>query len=197
MAGAHQEVKLCVLGDSGVGKSSIVQRFVHNTFNPSVESTIGASFMTKCILVDDCTYKFNIWDTAGQERYRSLAPMYYRNAGAAVIVYDVTSQHTFQSVKGWIRELQLHGSSNVIMAIAGNKADLEGRREVTYKEAKDYARSVNAAFVETSALTAVNIHELFKEIANRLPKVISTGKPTHEIRLMDGDVKKKKCCSSG
>ncbi|XP_015920309.1 ras-related protein Rab-22A isoform X1 [Parasteatoda tepidariorum] len=196
MANAHQEIKLCVLGDSGVGKSSIVQRFVHNTFNPAVESTIGASFMTKCILVDDCTFKFNIWDTAGQERYRSLAPMYYRNAGAAVIVYDVTNRGTFQSVKGWIRELQLHGSSNVIMAIAGNKADLEGRREVTYKEAKEYARSVNAAFVETSALTAVNIHELFKEIANRLPKVISTGKPTHEIRLTEDSPKKRKCCSS-
>ncbi|XP_054707198.1 ras-related protein Rab-22A-like isoform X2 [Uloborus diversus] len=136
MAAIHHEVKLCVLGDSGVGKSSIVQRFVHNTFNPSVESTIGASFMTKCLLVDDCTFKFNIWDTAGQERYRSLAPMYYRNAGAAIIVYDVTSHSTFQSVKGWIRELQLHGSSDVVMAIAGNKADLDGRREVTYKAIK-------------------------------------------------------------
>lgn len=193
MAGIHHEVKLCVLGDSGVGKSSIVQRFVHNTFNPSVESTIGASFLTKCMLVDDSTYKFNIWDTAGQERYRSLAPMYYRNAGAAVIVYDVTSHSTFESVKGWIRELQLHGSSNVVMAIAGNKSDLEGRREVTYKEAKEYANSVNAAFVETSALTAVNIYELFKEIALKLPKKVPTEQPKHEIRLTDTK-KKTKCC---
>jgi len=193
MAGIQHEVKLCVLGDSGVGKSSIVQRFVHNTFNPSVESTIGASFMTKCMLVDECTYKFNIWDTAGQERYRSLAPMYYRNAGAAIIVYDVTSQLTFQSVKGWIRELQLHGSSNVVMAIAGNKSDLEGRREVTLKEARDYANTVNAAFVETSALTAVNIHELFKEIALKLPKKVAAERPTLEIHLSDTG-RKKKCC---
>ncbi|GFS35729.1 ras-related protein Rab-22A [Nephila pilipes] len=194
MSGNHQEVKLCVLGDSGVGKSCIVQRFVHNTFNPSVESTIGASFMTKCMLVDDSTYKFHIWDTAGQERYRSLAPMYYRNAGASVIVYDVINYTSFQSVKGWIRELQLHGPSNVIMAIAGNKADLSERREVSYKEAKEYADSVNAAFVETSALTAENINELFREIALRLPKRISPGAPSHEIRLTEKSGKKKKCC---
>lgn len=192
-AGIQCEVKLCVLGDSGVGKSSIVQRFVHNTFNPAVESTIGASFMTKCMLVEDCTYKFNIWDTAGQERYRSLAPMYYRNAGAAIIVYDVTSHSTFQSVKSWIRELQLHGSSNVVMAIAGNKSDLEGRREVTFRDARDYANSVNAAFVETSALTAINIHELFKEIALKLPKKVPAENTKHEIRLTDPP-KKKRCC---
>jgi len=119
--------------------------------------------------------------------------MYYRNAGAAIIVYDVTSHQTFQSVKGWIRELQLHGSSNVVMAIAGNKADLEGRREVTFKEARDYANSVNAAFVETSALTAVNIHELFREIAMKLPKKAPPEQPNLEIRLTD-TIKKKRCC---
>ncbi|KAG8191109.1 hypothetical protein JTE90_010033 [Oedothorax gibbosus] len=197
MSSYQQEVKLCVLGDSGVGKSCIVQRFVHNTFNPSVESTIGASFMTKCLVVDDSTYKFNIWDTAGQERYRSLAPMYYRNAGASIIVYDVTNYTSFQSVKGWIRELQLHGSSNVIMAIAGNKADLDGRREVPTKEAKDYADSVNAAFVETSALTAVNIHELFTQISLRLPRMRALNEPNHEIRLNEKSGKKKRCCNSG
>lgn len=93
------EVKVCILGDSGVGKSSLVQRFVHNTFSIANESTIGASFMTKTLIVNQKTVKLNIWDTAGQEKYRALAPMYYRGAAACVIVYDVTSAASFRSVQ--------------------------------------------------------------------------------------------------
>ncbi|XP_070386484.1 ras-related protein Rab-22A-like isoform X5 [Dermacentor albipictus] len=117
--------------DSGVGKSSILQRFVYNTFNSSAESTIGASFMMKNLVLHDRTFKFNIWDTAGQERYRALAPMYYRGAGAAVIVYDITSMESFNAVQSWVRELQLHGDPNIALGIAGNKCDLEDHREVS------------------------------------------------------------------
>ncbi|XP_075526823.1 ras-related protein Rab-22A-like isoform X2 [Dermacentor variabilis] len=116
--------------DSGVGKSSILQRFVYNTFNSSAESTIGASFMMKNLVLHDRTFKFNIWDTAGQERYRALAPMYYRGAGAAVIVYDITSMESFNAVQSWVRELQLHGDPNIALGIAGNKCDLEDHREL-------------------------------------------------------------------
>eukprot|EP00117_Sycon_ciliatum_P016546 scpid50791/ scgid3516/ Ras-related protein Rab-22A; Rab-14 len=87
-----REVKLCLLGDTGVGKTCLVLRFVTNTFNENSECTVGASFMTKSMVVDNKTIKFHIWDTAGQERYRGLAPMYYRGAAAAILVYDITNK---------------------------------------------------------------------------------------------------------
>uniref|UniRef100_T1IYH3 GPS domain-containing protein n=1 Tax=Strigamia maritima TaxID=126957 RepID=T1IYH3_STRMM len=159
---------VCIISDSGVGKSSIVQRFVHDTFTMDAESTIGASFMTKTLLVDDVTFKFQIWDTAGQERYRALAPMYYRGAGAAIIVYDVTQETTYQSVKTWVKELAAHGPRHIVIAIAGNKCDLEERREVKKRDSITFAESINALFIETSAKTAINVHVLFSEICKRL-----------------------------
>jgi len=193
---AVHEVKLCLIGDSGVGKSSIVQRFVHDTFNVDSESTIGASFMTKTLIVDDTTYKFQIWDTAGQERYRALAPMYYRGAGAAIIVYDVTQENSFQSVKSWVKELTMHGPRHIVLAIAGNKCDLEDRREVSTRDSTTYAESMNAIFVETSAKMATNINILFREICKRL-YVESTSQRHIEPRVhlrSTGPDKKKKCC---
>ncbi|XP_023220728.1 ras-related protein Rab-22A-like [Centruroides sculpturatus] len=190
---AVQEIKICLLGDSGVGKSSIVRRFVNNTFNPTSESTIGASFMTKNVVLDGFTFKFNIWDTAGQERYRALAPMYYRGAGASIIVYDITQNCTFAAVKSWVRELQLHGPPSIILTIAGNKCDLDDKREVPYNVAKKYAEEIGAIFIETSALTAVNISEAFEEITKRLPRNNEPQAPNHTIHLKKEKVKKK-CC---
>jgi len=191
------EVKLCLIGDSGVGKSSLVQRFVHDTFNPNLESTIGASFMTKTLIHDSRTFKFQIWDTAGQERYRALAPMYYRGAGAAIIVYDVTQEQSFQSVKSWVRELNNHGSQNIILAIAGNKCDLEERREVSLRDAQSYADSMNAIFMETSAKTAHNIINLFREICYRLDAKKSGESSEKAVRLgvsPEQGTRSGKCC---
>lgn len=166
---AVKEVKLCLLGDSGVGKSSIALRFVHDSFKPAMESTIGASFLTKTIHVDDRIYKYQIWDTAGQEKYRALAPMYYRGAAAAIVVYDITSESSFTMLKTWISELRKHGPVNIVLAIAGNKLDLGDLKEVDSKVAQAYAESVGALFVETSAKTAINIAALFNEISKKLP----------------------------
>uniref|UniRef100_A0A131XR15 Putative ras-related in brain n=2 Tax=Ixodes ricinus TaxID=34613 RepID=A0A131XR15_IXORI len=186
------EVKLCLLGDSGVGKSSILQRFVYNTFNPSAESTIGASFMMKNMVLHDRTLKFNIWDTAGQERYRALAPMYYRGAAAAIIVYDITSQDSFAAVQSWVRELQAHGEHNIALGIAGNKCDLQDYREVSYATGESYAQQINAVFVETSALRATNIQELFMGIASKVPQVQALKPP--ELKLSLRGSTQKKCC---
>lgn len=166
---AMREIKLCLLGDSGVGKSSIVQRFVCDTYQDAVPPTIGASFMSKTLTVGDKSYKFQIWDTAGQEKYRGLAPMYYRGAAAAIVVYDITSQITFKKVKDWVHELKQHGPENIVIAIAGNKNDLEDLREITVKQGTDYAKEIGAVFCETSAKTAENIKELFVDISQKLP----------------------------
>ncbi|KAK7843368.1 ras-related protein rhn1 [Quercus suber] len=123
--------KLVLLGDMGAGKSSLVLRFVKGQFLEFQESTIGAAFFSQTLAVNDATLKFEIWDTAGQERYHSLAPMYYRGAAAAIIVYDITNAESYARAKKWVQELQKQGNPTMVMALAGNKTDLEDKRKVT------------------------------------------------------------------
>ncbi|XP_031569399.1 ras-related protein Rab-22A-like [Actinia tenebrosa] len=170
-----RELKVCLLGDAGVGKSCLVHRFVSDTFNAASPPTIGAAFMTKMMIIDENAFKFNIWDTAGQERFKSLAPLYYRDAAAAILVYDITSDPTFHALRPWIRELQRYGPPDIVIAIAGNKCDKAEQREVSTHEAQEFANSVDAIFAETSALTSLNVHFLFEELCKKLPqeKIVS------------------------
>ncbi|GBE60015.1 Rab5 [Babesia ovata] len=178
--GGHHPVyqfKLVVLGDTSVGKSCLVGRFVKNTFLEFQESTIGAAFMTQSVKFDDYTVKFEIWDTAGQERYRTLAPMYYRGSAAAIIVYDITLKESFHQAKGWIQELQSYVDPNIVLALAGNKLDLEASREVPREVAEEFANANNCLFMETSAKSGHLVQELFTEIAKIIPK----GKRIHDF----------------
>eukprot|EP00752_Nemacystus_decipiens_P011166 g9920.t1 len=170
--------KLVLLGDTAVGKSCLVVRFVRDEFFEYQEPTIGAAFLTQKVQLDDATVKFEIWDTAGQERYRSLAPMYYRGAAAAIVVYDVTNKESFNGAKSWVKELQRRGDPNVIIALAGNKADLEHRRQVQSEEARQYAEDNGLIHMETSAKSAQNVKNIFVEIAQKLPK--ATVQPERE-----------------
>ncbi|XP_065635665.1 ras-related protein RHN1 [Quercus suber] len=156
--------KLVLLGDMGAGKSSLVLRFVKGQFLEFQESTIGAAFFSQTLAVNDATLKFEIWDTAGQERYHSLAPMYYRGAAAAIIVYDITNAESYARAKKWVQELQKQGNPTMVMALAGNKTDLEDKRKVTAEEARAYAGENGLFFIETSAKTAVNVNDIFYEI---------------------------------
>ncbi|KAL7869868.1 hypothetical protein AOLI_G00138560 [Acnodon oligacanthus] len=164
------QFKLVLLGESAVGKSSLVLRFVKGQFHEFQESTIGAAFLTQTVCLDDTTVKFEIWDTAGQERYHSLAPMYYRGAQAAIIVYDITNTDTFTRAKNWVKELQRQASPNIVIALSGNKADLANKRAVDFQEAQEYADENSLLFMETSAKTAMNVNEIFMAIAKKLPK---------------------------
>jgi len=166
-----------LLGESSVGKSSLVLRFVKNAFMEYQESTIGAAFLTQTVSLNDATVKFEIWDTAGQERYHSLAPMYYRGAHAAVVVFDITSSDSFERAKSWVKELQRQGNPNIVIALAGNKLDLAENRKVSTQEAMSYADENGLLYMETSAKTAANVNELFVAIAKKLPKTPTVARP--------------------
>ncbi|KAK1303207.1 Ras-related protein RABF2b [Acorus calamus] len=189
--------KLVLLGDVGAGKSSLVLRFVKGQFIDFQESTIGAAFFSQTIAVNDATVKFEIWDTAGQERYHSLAPMYYRGAAAAIVVYDITNPISFTRAKKWVQELQAQGNTNMIMALAGNKSDLLDARKVTAEATQTYAEENNLFFMETSAKSATNVNEIFYEIAKRLPRAQPVQNPVGMV-LMDRPVERTagaSCCS--
>lgn len=171
------QFKLVLLGESAVGKSSLVLRFVKGQFHEYQESTIGAAFLTQTVMLDDTTVKFEIWDTAGQERYHSLAPMYYRGAQAAIVVYDITNQETFARAKTWVKELQRQASPSIVIALAGNKSDLSAKRMVDHDEAYAYADENGLLFMETSAKTAMNVTDIFLAIAKKLPKGEQAGGP--------------------
>ncbi|KAF9531821.1 GTP-binding protein RAB5 [Crepidotus variabilis] len=164
------QFKLVLLGESAVGKSSLVLRFVKDQFDDYRESTIGAAFLTQTVTLDDqTTVKFEIWDTAGQERYKSLAPMYYRNANCAVVVYDITQSASLEKARTWIRELQRQADPSIVIALCGNKLDLAARRQVSQEEAKKYAEEEGLMWTETSAKTGEGVTEIFTEIAKKLP----------------------------
>lgn len=191
-----------LLGESAVGKSSLVLRFVKGQFHEFQESTIGAAFLTQTVCLDDTTVKFEIWDTAGQERYHSLAPMYYRGAQAAIVVYDITNEESFARGKNWVKELQRQASPNIVIALSGNKADLANKRAVDFQEAQSYADDNSLLFMETSAKTSMNVNEIFMAIAKKLPKTEpqTTGASATRGRGVDltepTQTPKTQCCST-
>mmetsp|Transcript_8989 Transcript_8989/g.14680 ORF Transcript_8989/g.14680 Transcript_8989/m.14680 type:complete len:202 (-) Transcript_8989:446-1051(-) len=162
-------VKLVLLGDSRVGKSSVVIRFVKNEFDQYKFPTIGATFLTQSVSVNDYLVKFEIWDTAGQEKYRSLAPLYYRGASAALVVYDITNRESFENARKWIEEVQTQEGNHVVIGLAGNKVDLAANRKVSTDEGAEFAKEKNFIFFETSAKNSTNIKEIFKAIAQEVP----------------------------
>eukprot|EP00754_Rhynchopus_humris_P015058 Rhum_TRINITY_DN14424_c28_g1::Rhum_TRINITY_DN14424_c28_g1_i1::g.89225::m.89225/K07891/RAB22; Ras-related protein Rab-22 len=160
------EMKIVMVGDIDVGKTSIIARFIRNQYNQSTQPTIGASYMWKECVLNGEKVKYAVWDTAGQEQYHSLVPVYFRSAAAVVLTYDLTSEKSLEATKHWEVQIRQNAPADAIIAIVGNKSDLTEQREVT-KEAADEVKNAFEADIltECSAKTADGVFELFESIA--------------------------------
>ena len=161
--------KLIVIGDSGVGKSSLTNNAVKNVFEESYNATVGFEFFTFNVRMCGKVVKLQIWDTCGQELYRSLITNFYRNSSLAVIVYAINSKESFENIEMWLRELRTHSSPDIKIYLIGNKADLEKEREVPKESAEEYCK-VNKIpiFMEASAKTGLNAQNIFLKAAEML-----------------------------
>ncbi|KAI8881567.1 ras-related protein rab-22A-like protein [Backusella circina FSU 941] len=193
------EAKVVILGSTGVGKTSVAVRYVKNTFSPNGTSTIGASFMTKKLSVDSCSVRLQIWDTAGQERFRAMAPMYYRGASAAILVYDITSEESFAEMISWMDELDKNMTADLVIHVVGNKIDLASERKVPFQKVLDYCKrqhQVNGVH-EVSAKDNNGIDDLFYEITQTLVNNIynqDINIPSSTLGKPEEPISKSGCC---
>lgn len=191
-----KSVKIVFLGPSGSGKTSIVRRQVLKAFSDTMTSTIGASFLNTTVDYKGETIELSLWDTAGQEAYRSLAPMYYRNAKVAILVYDITDMESFNQLESWIAELD-EKDMDILMVIVGNKFDLgeQGERAVSGDLGRKLASDTQALFFETSAKTGYGVGMMFQNIINRLFENNPTfmNNPQHEVMKLE-EKGERRCC---
>ena len=162
--------KVVLLGESGVGKTSIITRYVNNYFEDNSLTTNGASYTYKTIYLEkyNKSIKFEIWDTAGQERYRALTKIFYKNTNAVILCYDITKKGSFNEIKNyWFNEVKNNSPNDIVIAIAANKSDLYESEEVNEEEAINYAKSVGVIFFETSAMNSSGIDDLFNVIGDK------------------------------
>ncbi|CAE6432581.1 RAB6B, member RAS oncogene family [Rhizoctonia solani AG-1 IB] len=170
-----KRTKIVLLGDQSVGKTSLITRFMYDTFDNTYQATIGIDFLSKTMYLDDRTVRLQLWDTAGQERFRSLIPSYIRDSSVAIVVYDITNRASFMSTSKWIDDVRSERGTDVIIVLVGNKADLSDKRQVTVEEATQRANELNIMFMETSAKAGHNVKTLFKKIAMSLPGMEKDG----------------------
>ena len=189
--------KVIVVGDSGVGKTSIINRYIEN-FNPDEKATIGASFSSKLEVVDDYNISFDIWDTAGEERFRSVNSIFYKEASICLIVYDITNLKSFQNIKDyWYKSVKENAIPDIIFGIAGNKMDLVNKEAVDQKKAEEFCKEINASFFLTSAKENDFIDQIFETFGKRYIKSNIFQKVISEkgIKIdLNKTKKKKKLC---
>jgi small GTP-binding protein len=160
--------KIIIIGDSNVGKSNILSRYTKDQFQGNSKATVGVELGTKFVKVEGVGAKLQIWDTAGQERYRSLTSSYYKGCHGCFIVYDITNEQSFESINTWYEQAVKEAGKEVSIILVGNKCDLENERKVSKEKGEEKAKTMNASFFETSALSKVNIDDIFKEIVNNI-----------------------------
>ncbi|BHF64243.1 Ras-related protein Rab-8A [Sparganum proliferum] len=160
--------KLLLIGDSGVGKTSLLIKFAEDQFFSTFIATIGIDFKVRTIYLDGKKIKLQIWDTAGQERFRTITTAYYRGAMGIMLVYDITQASSFRNIKNWLSNISEHGNSDVEKMLLGNKCDMSSQRQVTEQEGRQYADNNGILFFETSAKDGLNVNEAFEFLAREI-----------------------------
>ena len=199
-------LKIIILGDSNVGKTSILLKYVDGYFPTIYVATIGVEYKVKKITINGVDINLHIWDTAGQERYRSITSAYYKGSKGCFIVYDITSQQSFDDVEKWYEEISKITEKNISIILVGNKCDLESERKVTIEMGEEKAKNLNCPFYETSALNNTHIDTVFQtiteDIYNRCKNERNEDEDDFEIVQKDDNLininaekpPEKKCC---
>jgi small GTP-binding protein len=203
-------IKILIIGDSRVGKTNLVARFTRDQFNPNSKSTIGVEFAITTLEIEGKTVRAQIWDTAGQERYRAVTSAFYHGAIGALLLYDVSTSLSFQSLSHWMQELRENADCNIAVMLVGNKCDLQELRAVSTDEGVEFAKRKNLLFIETSARDGTNVQESFTRLITQIVHRLSTAdlnrdqslhgpKPAERLGIsisnpMDKVEKKKGCC---
>ena len=169
-----EKYKFVFLGDAGTGKTSIITRFIYDSFDPTYQSTIGIDFLSKTVFYGTRPIRMQLWDTAGQERFRSLIPSYIRDSSVAIVVYDITNRGSFESVSHWVKDVK-DQREDVVLVIVGNKSDLSDNRAVDTEDGEKLAAEYQALFFESSAKCNYNVDTVFKKVIEQLP---GEGRPT-------------------
>ena len=179
--------KILLLGDSGVGKSSLLLRYTKHEFNVDMRSTIGVEFALKYLKIDNFQLKVQIWDTAGMERYRSITSAYYKGAKGVIIVYDICREKSFENVDKWIEDFKSKADEDAVILLIGNKNDLDDKREVNKEEAELKAQKNKFAFMETSAKDNNNVDKAFETLFKEIVKNYKdkNGGDIGEIKVKD------------
>ncbi|KAI8977391.1 ras family-domain-containing protein [Mycotypha africana] len=192
-----RKYKLVFLGEQSVGKTSLITRFMYDTFDSSYQATIGIDFLSKTMYLEDKTVRLQLWDTAGQERFRSLIPSYIRDSSVAVIVYDISNKESFVNTTKWIDDVRAERGDEAIVVLVGNKTDLNEKRAVTTAEGEKKAKDLNVMFIETSAKAGHNVKILFRKVAQALPGINGNGmnekEQMHKVSLNNSDKNANGC----
>ncbi|XP_013407044.2 ras-related protein Rab-43-like [Lingula anatina] len=194
--------KIVLIGDAGVGKTCVVQRFKSGTYTEKHGSTIGVDFTMKTLMLDGKKIKLQVWDTAGQERFRTITQSYYRSANGVVVAYDITKKESFNNVSRWLEDVRKYAGGSIVKILIGNKSDLEMHREIRFAKAKEFASNNEIIdVVETSAKDNSNIDDVFLKIAKELKKQHGgdvTMQDTHTIQDLNSSrrVGGWSCCGS-
>ena len=205
----EQLYKIIIIGDSGVGKSNILNRYLRNEFKQDSKSTVGVEFGSKQLKVCGTNIKLQIWDTAGQERYRSITSAYYKGSRGCFLVYDITSAQSFENIEKWYEEIIKTVDKDLSIILVGNKSDLENERQVTVEMGQDKAKNLNCPFFETSALNNTYIDTVFttisEDIYNRCKNAPKIDDEDDDFEIVPKDdkiininmekLKEKTCCS--
>lgn len=192
-----QKYKLVFLGEHSVGKTSLITRFMYDSFDTGYQATIGIDFLSKTIYLKDRTMRFQLWDTAGQERFRSLIPSYIRDSSVAIVVYDITNKVSFDQTTKWIHDVRKERGNNVIIMLVGNKVDLDNLREVSIDLALEKAKEMGTLLIETSAKIGYNVKQLFTKVGDALLDLdwtLNSREGSQEIKLESKLDKEKTYC---